>query len=405
MHTNEGDVLPRDRHLFGSGPKRILALDGGGVRGVIAIAFLERIEEILKEQAGGRDVRLADHFDLIGGTSTGAIIGATLALGMSASQVKKLYFDLAPIVFKPSWTRVRYMRARFDAAAASRELERIIGDRTLDTPDLLTGYCVIAKRMDTGSVWTMSNNPRAPYWETPSDNKFLGNRHYRLASLIRASTAAPTYFDPERLPIGDSQTAGLFVDGGVSTYNNPTISLLLQSQLAAFKLRWKTGPENLKIVSVGTGTHRKRMVVKSKAATMVEKLLASIDIASTMDIAINSLKSVIDDAELQSLMLMQWLGDTPKEQRWWINSEVLHMTEDQPQHHALCRFFRYNMRLEHDWLKEWAGTEMSDGDLNRIREMDDIGMMERSYAMARKAAAIQVRPQDWVWPAAPKAPA
>jgi hypothetical protein len=232
--------------------------------------------------------------------------------------------------------------------------------------------------------------------------EYLGNRYYQLASLIRASTAAPTYFDPERLPIGDNQTAGLFVDGGVSPYNSPTIALLLHSQLAAFKLRWKVGSDNLKIISIGTGTHRKRMPVKSKAATMLEKLRASFDVWSTMDIAINSLKSVIEDAQLQSLMLMQWLGDTPKEQRWWINAEALHMTEDRPPHHALCRFFRYDMRLERDWLMEWAGTEMSDHDLNRIREMDDIGMMERSYEMARKAASIQVRPQDWAWPAAPE---
>ena len=63
----------RDYHLFGPGPKRILSLDGGGVRGAVSVAFLERIEQILDEQAGHK-VRLGDWFDLIGGTSTGAII-------------------------------------------------------------------------------------------------------------------------------------------------------------------------------------------------------------------------------------------------------------------------------------------------------------------------------------------
>jgi hypothetical protein len=391
--------IPRDRHLFGPGPKRILALDGGGVRGVIAIAFLERIEEVLKEQAG-KPVLLSDYFDLIGGTSTGSIIGAALALGMPVKKVKKFYFDLAPNVFKRSWLRVPYVRARFDAEALSRELDDIIGDRLLDSTDLQTGYCVVAKRMDTGSVWTMTNNPLAPYWETPADNQFLGNRHYRLANLIRASTAAPTYFDPERLPIGDSEHDGLFVDGGVSPYNNPVISLLLQSQLAAFKLRWKPGPENLKIVSIGTGTHRKRMKVPSRAVTMLRKFRTLVDFTSTLNIAVESLKSVIDDSEVQSLMVMQWLGHTPKEQKWWVNSEVLHMRDEEPQHQPMFSFFRYNLRLEHDFLKEWADTVCSESELNRIREMDDVGMMERSYEIAAKAAKIAVRPQDWAWPVA-----
>ena len=65
----EPDHSSRDRHLFGPGPKRILSLDGGGVRGVIALAFLERIETVLTAGTGAA-VRLSDHFDLIGGTSS-----------------------------------------------------------------------------------------------------------------------------------------------------------------------------------------------------------------------------------------------------------------------------------------------------------------------------------------------
>ena len=77
----------RDYQLFGPGPKRILTLDGGGVRGALTLAFLERIEAILSEHRGGStpegagtSVRLGDYFDLIGGTSTGAIIAGALAI-------------------------------------------------------------------------------------------------------------------------------------------------------------------------------------------------------------------------------------------------------------------------------------------------------------------------------------
>jgi patatin-like phospholipase/acyl hydrolase len=71
---------PRDRHLFGPGAKRILSLDGGGVRGAVTIAFLERLETVIDE-IEGKPTLLCDWFDIIGGTSTGAIIAGTLALG------------------------------------------------------------------------------------------------------------------------------------------------------------------------------------------------------------------------------------------------------------------------------------------------------------------------------------
>src|SRR2546421_11541547 len=87
------DHASRDRHLFGAGPKRMLSLDGGGIRGVISVAFLERIEALLTAQAG-EEVRLGDWFDLIGGTSTGAIIASALALGKSTGDLKDIYHRL-----------------------------------------------------------------------------------------------------------------------------------------------------------------------------------------------------------------------------------------------------------------------------------------------------------------------
>ena len=75
--------------LSAPGPKRILALDGGGVRGMITLAILERLEALLAEATGRTDgsFRLAHYFDLIGGTSTGSIIATGLAMGHSASEL------------------------------------------------------------------------------------------------------------------------------------------------------------------------------------------------------------------------------------------------------------------------------------------------------------------------------
>jgi len=94
----------RDRHLFDPGPKRLLALDGGGVRGAITVAFLEQIERVLRKHLGKDEVHLGDWFDLIGGTSTGSIIAGALALGYTTSDILRFYLDLAPKVFRrPFW--------------------------------------------------------------------------------------------------------------------------------------------------------------------------------------------------------------------------------------------------------------------------------------------------------------
>ena len=81
-----------------------------------------------------------------------------------------------------------------------------------------------------------------------------------LAILVRASTAAPFYFDPEWIEIVQSEKPGLFVDGGVTPHNNPSVMLFLMTILEAFNLRWKATPDDLTIVSIGTGSHRARVV-------------------------------------------------------------------------------------------------------------------------------------------------
>jgi patatin-like phospholipase/acyl hydrolase len=105
--TDPAHSCARDYQLFGPGPKRILSLDGGGVRGSITLAFLGRIEALLSAHSG-RPLRLVDHFHLVGGTSTGAIIAGSLALGFQGEQVRKLYTELAPSAFKrQTWSPSR----------------------------------------------------------------------------------------------------------------------------------------------------------------------------------------------------------------------------------------------------------------------------------------------------------
>src|SRR3984893_15099046 len=247
------DSCLRDRHLFAPGAKRILALDGGGVRGALSIAFLQRLEKVLTE-IEGRPVRLCEWFDLIGGTSTGAIIAAGLASGYSANQMHEFYCELASKVFKKPIFRILGWRARFDSRRLQFELNRFFSGRTLDSEDLQTGLCMILKRMDTGSCWIVMNNPRSAFWETPTDNFFVGNRHLLLSNIIRASTAAPYYFDPQTIEISEGKE-GLFLDGGLTPHNNPSLALFLAAVLPPYGLNWKTGLEHLSILSIGTGLY------------------------------------------------------------------------------------------------------------------------------------------------------
>ena len=128
----------RDRHLFCSGPKRMLALDGGGVRGAITVAFLEQIEAVLSEHLK-KPAHLGNWFDLIGGTSTGAIIAGALAMGFTTADIKRFYFELAPKVFKRPFWRVLGLQAKYDARMLRSEIEEIVGDLALGSEKLVTG--------------------------------------------------------------------------------------------------------------------------------------------------------------------------------------------------------------------------------------------------------------------------
>jgi uncharacterized protein len=407
----------RDYQLFGPGPKRMLALDGGGVRGAITVAFLERIEAILSARHG-RETRLGDYFHLVGGTSTGAIIAGALALGLRAAQVRDLYTRLAPLAFKRQRWAIPLLHAKFDVRGLRGEIEKVIGDLDLQSDKLITGLCVVSKRMDTGSPWILMNNPAAPFWEDGPD--YDGNKHYKLATLVRASTAAPHFFDPELLPISSrkaplpravasplknsyltrfTQTAlerlnlrkkpisdttnyGLFVDGGVTPHNNPSFVLLQRATFKPFQLCWPTGPQNLSLTSIGTGTFRPRLNYQDLGFTRFPQL------------AYHALMSMMIDAEVLTLAQMQWLGESPMP--WVINSEIGTLEGDGPPGGKLFRFLRYDVRLEVEWLQQKLGLTVAQRDIDRFRCMDDPGIVQDIYDIAKRAAEKQVQPEHFL---------
>ena len=366
----------RDTHLFSEGPKRILSLDGGGVRGAITLQFLQAMEDQLSERAGRR-VLLHEHFDMIGGTSTGAIIAGGLSIGMSAAEVSELYSRLAPNVFRKSRWRIVGLQAKFTIRELKRELANVFGDMTFDSDRLLTGFCVITKRMDTGSPWIISNNPKALYWDDPPDNSYIGNRRYPVAKMIRASTAAPHYFDPEPVELFADGQKGLFVDGGVSPYNNPSLPLFLQASLPQHRLNWALGPEKLTIVSVGTGGYRPLLPAREASGMTAAGL------------ALRALTGLMFDTEAQTIGLMQALGTTPTP--WQINSEVGDMQGMRLPGGPLFRYVRYDLRLEPDWIEDNLGRKVDPATITHLRLMDDPKNMAKAQELAHLAAEQQVK--------------
>lgn len=237
--------------------KRILSLDGGGIRGVFSLEILLRMQEMLREHTGSPRLVLADHFDFFAGTSTGAIIATCLSWGLDVEKVLELYVEHGKTMFqRVPWYRPikRMFVSRYEAKPLSDFLQRIFSeDGTGKVPALLSSkrlktlLLVVVRNQSTGSAWPITNNPRAKYNDLSLPDC---NLNVPLWKIVRASTAAPIYFDPEEIMLGDSKY--IFVDGAITPYNNPALIAGLTAILPSYKIEWEPGPDKVRLISVGT---------------------------------------------------------------------------------------------------------------------------------------------------------
>ena len=238
-----------------TGPRKLLSLDGGGIRGTITLEILAELERQLQERLGaGPDFVLADYFDYIAGTSTGAIIATCLSLGMRVTDIRSFYLASGPAMFDKASLFKRYLRNKYKDGQLAQKLQEVIRERsgepeaTLGTKALRTYLLLILRNASTDSAWPLSNNPAAKFNDS---TQAYCNLHVPLWQLVRASTAAPTYFPPEVVTVGEEEF--VFVDGGVTMYNNPAFQLFLMATLKPYKLEWPTGEDQMLLVSIGTG--------------------------------------------------------------------------------------------------------------------------------------------------------
>ncbi len=380
-----GTTSSLQARLFGPGPKRILSIDGGGVRGILAAGMLGEIERRLKRRSGKADFRLCDYFDLIGGTSTGSIVAAALAMGRSVDEVTQLYRELAPQVFAADGAKAGIRTPRFDADRLEAALARELGDHELGSAALRTGFAVFTKRIDTGSAWTLTNNPRSAFWDGPEHG--FPNRRFQLRKLVLASAAAPTFFEErciQLIPEGETAPPGVdtlaeFVDGGVAALNDPSLQLLKVATLAPYGFNWPTGDDRLLMVSVGTGYWRPAL----RYDTLDRDLLHTIAPAAAR--AVFALKSMIHDASLNTLVTMQSLSESPRP--WRINSEIGDMRGARLSPVPVLHFQRFDARLDDQDEMRKLGLQYEPADLEAMKEMatDDGATLARLHEIGRCA--------------------
>ena len=243
------DVLAR------SGPRKLLALDGGGIRGVITIEMLGSLEAQLQKALHRDDsFVLADYFDYIAGTSTGAIIAACLAMGKRVDEVRRLYVERGQEMFDRAGL-LNLFRYRFNHRKLAARLQAELGaDTTLGSDTVRTLLMIVLRNATTDSPWPLSNNPYALYNQPGVSGR---NTDLRLWQLVRASAAAPVFFAPEEIHVGDNRF--LFVDGGLTMYNNPAFQLFLMATVERYwaeapEHRWPAGEDKMLLVSLGTGS-------------------------------------------------------------------------------------------------------------------------------------------------------
>jgi patatin-like phospholipase/acyl hydrolase len=196
---------------------RILSLNGGGVRGLYTISVLAEFERILAD--GDESYSIAEHFDLIAGTSIGGLLAIGLADGKTARELKTKVLEHATTIFPPRrslfpkvlwdiWKGIRaILRNRYNGENIGKAVVDIVGsDRTIR--DLQRRVLIPTVNITTG---------KPLFVKTCHNPRFTRDDRLKLVDVARATSAAPTYFEPHYI----EELEAYFVDGGLVA-NNPS---------------------------------------------------------------------------------------------------------------------------------------------------------------------------------------
>ncbi|XP_067635747.1 uncharacterized protein [Eurosta solidaginis] len=254
--------------------KYILSVDGGGIRGIIPAMILAEIEKRAKKP-------ISQIFDLVAGTSTGGIVVAGLCKKdrrgnpqYSANDLVELYKEDGPHIFKSSFFR-RKILSWFSGTQYPYEniefiLEKYFGDDILKN----TLNNVLIPSYD------IHNNCPFFFKSWKEDRNFI-----KLKDALRATTAAPTYFEPKHLNV--KQEKRVLVDGGVFAHNPAACAYANSKQLFP----------NAQIVLLSIGTGRLSNPIKHEELGKIGwvKTLLNVMFASSLDVVNYQLDKIMDD--------------------------------------------------------------------------------------------------------------
>ena len=218
---------------------RVLAIDGGGIRGVIPARVLVHIEEILRVVSRNEKAKISDYFDLVAGTSTGGILTALILApepGYSATDMVKLYVDYGAEIFtRSARTKLIDRNGLFHPLYQHEAIERILktylGD--LKISELVRPCLMPTYNIETGTATFISS---IEILQNPKSDCYVRD-------VLRATTAAPTYFAPTH------QGQDAFIDGGMFA-NNPALCAYIE----ATKFPSEPQAKNIMVLSLGTGS-------------------------------------------------------------------------------------------------------------------------------------------------------
>jgi patatin-like phospholipase/acyl hydrolase len=220
------------------------------------------------------------------------------------------------------------------------------------------------------------NHPRGKYYDGATSK----NKDFLLWKVVRASTAAPTYFAPQLMDVKNDQQAA-FIDGGLSMANNPALTLLMVATLKGFPFHWPMGADNLLLVSVGTGYLE------------FKKQVGDIDDATMLTWAGSIPDMLMQDASWQNRILLQWLSRSPTAEI--MDREIGDMNEDNLSGTPLLSYLRYNFAITKENLNALGmDKEFDDDDATNIADMANAKNKELLYEIGRRASSA-IKPEHF----------